>query len=510
MSSAELLDELFAAPLHAGRREAKLIELYTRRSLELERAPVYAYFHQRRQDFLRSLGKPVRGARFVMRCWQIAPAEHWPDWASAMPEKFKGGGLASEAGTVVVHLLSTAGQLETAAIDSVSDHLPPLKPALAALPEAELSAIGEAASATLAQREWWLDQESIDRQLALHGLIRSVEESLPRAGGATEPTALRDVRYADLDRPQLDSPLTVRGMVLLAQGLARSEYVKQWNKLPKAVAAEQPMLFAETVAARVVLEGRESGPEATRKFVTRYLKEIKALAALGEDYHPQLRWASVAFIDLQPRPFELSPIRGYLGPQPGEEALEALVRWAKLAKRRDLADALIRLIEPSFDPTAWADALSQGEYTEAPVIRALSAALLQKGTTVDQRCQMAALIRSLRLRTQGGRDQVADLIGALLKTKNKEDLRVALVLCEGLGPEHQRATKLQRAFVAYAKNRSHSYTPTELTSIAATGIRIPDKHLSKGAVKRSEDLIADGLRQVGRLGKFIGLGPADG
>jgi hypothetical protein len=155
--------------------------------------------------------------------------------------------------------------------------------------------------------------------------------------------------------------------------------------------------------------------------------------------------------------------------------LEALARWTKQADRTQLAGALVRMLRPNFDATRWAAVLSEGNYVEAPVIRALREGMRKdRKTKVQERRRMAAIVGSLQMRTQSARDHVADLIVHLLKKERpKSDLSVALLLAEGLGPDHHRQIKLERAFAAYASRNSHKFKPEEYRSIVGWGSRFP-------------------------------------
>jgi hypothetical protein len=418
---------------------------------------------------------------------------------------FKGRVLAFEATAVLGHLLSVAPTLEPAAIRSIPEHLESLSGPMAVIDEeSQIAAIAAAAEGALGGRPWWATEENTDIQSAMHELIRAIEEKAPKA-----QRALLAVRAHDIVRAPLEDPAAVRGLLALAKDLAPENYDDLIEGLSSLEAAEQPELYAETAVAHAVLQVRDpmhgSGPAQVRP----HLNRIKVLADLN-GYSDQRRAVAIACLDLRPTPAQMRTLSQCLRSDPGEEALAALGRWRTTADRRQIADAITKMIRPYFDARRWVAVLSEGHYTEAPVTRALREALLGDGSKVEQRRQMARMVETLRLRTLSGRDQIADLIVDLLDSKPKSNLSVALILCEGLGPEHRREIKLKRAFERYARKRSHWFTPVELGAIAAVGIELPDKYLSKGARKRSEEIVAEGLKRVQGLTKFIGLGGREG
>jgi len=513
MTSGRVLDALLSPSLKADRDRGKLIEVYTNRLLELNRQEVYAYLYDHAKEILKGLPTTDQKVRFVLGTWKTAPPEHWESWASSMPAKYDAGGLAAMTENLLGHLVTTSASLEPEACRSVLEHLPPLRPALKAFAEeVEAEDLSDTVWEALEQNEWWNGEDSTAIQVAMHELVRAIQHATPRLNkrSSVKDHPLREVRLRDILRAPLQEPWEVKGMSELAVDLSVESYAELWERIPEADAETQPALFAARVVARVNLEQRERGPNASRATVTTYVKEVVALFQLGTDYRSQFRQAAITLIDLQPRPYQLANLSIYLGMYPGEEVLSAVQRWAERSDRKDRADALTRMIRPLFNATDWVGALSQSDYTEAPVIRALSKALLEPGTKVKERVRMASMTRTLRIRTQSGRDKLADLIAALLTAKRpKEDLRVALVLCEGLGSEHQRQSKLQKAFVSYAKRHSHKFTPSEVRAIAGAGVVLNGTYLSKNALKQGEELIAEGVEKVRQLGKFFGLGSSE-
>jgi hypothetical protein len=508
MSGAEVLDALLGPSLARDRAEGDLIEVYVGRLLGFGTARTYAYLHRERETILHALGKANRRASFVLSAWQLAPAEDWADWAAAMPTGQKAQDLTDEAAKVLAHMLGGSGELETEAIRSVPGHFEALGTSLSSLagdpaPTELIDAAGEA----LGQREWWSLAAALDPQVALHEVLRAAQRLTPKLSAAGEGHPLESVRFADIERAPLDSPFALSGMRELAVDLSVGNYAELWQRIPKADPEEQPALFAERVLSRVILERRERGPGAGRNLVAAYMKEIRALRELGSEYRSQSRQAATAMIDLQPAPTQMRTLGWYLGSSPGEEALGAARRWAERADRKRVSETLVRMIYAEFDATEWARALSSVPYTEAPVLRKLSEKLLQRGTKVRERERMSRIARTLQLRTQNGTEQLAGLITRLLAARRpKEDLRVALVLCEGLGPDHEHQAKLRRSLIAYAKRHSHRFTPAEVRAIAATGVELPGRYLSKNAAKRAEDLVAEGRQKFAGLRKLVGLG----
>ena len=501
MSGNAVLDALLKPSLQEGRGDGDIVEVFTNRLLGFGPGPVYAYLYENSEEILASLPRAKQKAAFVLGAWQIARAEDWAGWASEMPTPYKGGGLGAEAIEVVAHMLRCAGDLEAEAVRSIRDHLAVLQSLLAPVSgESEAEQLAGAAGEALGKREWWSGEETIDSQSAMHDLVRAIEVLTPKLADSTGAHPLQPVRFADINRAPLGSALEVRAIRSLAIDLSVQNYVDLWERIPEADAEGQPDLFAERVLSRVTLERLETGHRASRGQIIVYMKEMQALSKLGTDYRPKLRQAAITMIDLQPRPYQLWTLIWYLWVAPGEEALAAGVRWAERAERKDIADVLQRMIYPGFDASEWAGALSESSFPEAPVLRKLSAKLLDRRTKVGQRERMAAMTRTLRLRTQNGTGQLALLITKLLGPKRfKEDLRVALILCEGLGPDHDKQPKIERALVNYAKRWSHEFKPSELPAIAAAGVEIPDRYLSKNSAKQVEDLVAQGLEKVRQL-----------
>jgi hypothetical protein len=498
--AADLLAELFEPSLRRKKNGGAVVELYASRLLEKRPDLVYPYLFEERTALLSRLSTPQQKARLILRLWALAPAEQWGDWAFAM-RGTKGLNLAYETTAVLGHMLSSAAMLEPSAIRSVPEHLEILSGSMAVIgEESQIAVVATAAENALEGRQWWVASEDIDTQGALHELIRAIEEKAPKT-----QSALCAVRTRDISRASLEDPVAVQRLLTLANDLRPETYDDLIEGLPSPEVSEQPDLYAETAVARAVLQVRDPLHGKGSAHVRPHLNRIKALVSLN-GYVSQRRAVAVACLDLQPTPSQLRILSQRLGFDPGEEGLAALGRWRRASDRHRIADAIVKMIRPHFDARRWVAVLSEDPYTEAPVIRALREALLSDGSTVDERRRMAMMVETLRLRTQSGRDQIGDLIVDLLDSKPKSNLYVALALCKGLGPQHRREVKLTRAFERYARKRSHQFTPAELGSIAAIGIEIPEKYLSKGARKRSKDIIADGLKKAHDLAKFMGLG----
>jgi hypothetical protein len=499
MSGAAVLNALLGPSLKEGRGDGSLVEVYTNRLLEFGPGPIYAYLFENSEKILATLPKANQKAAFVLGAWRIARPEDWAGWASEMPS-MPGDGFGEGAAEVVAHMLKGAADLEPEAARSVREHLNVLKPVLASLSgESEAELLAGAARKALAKRDWWSAEEVGDSQSALHELVRAIESLTPKladpSDSGTHP--LRPARFADINRAPMESATELRTVRILAVDLLRQDYAELWERIPEADAEEQPVLFAERVLTRLTLERRERGPDTSRHQVSVYMKEMQALAKLGADYRAKLQQAAITMIDLQPRPYQLWTLVWYLGARPGEQALAAGARWAERSERKEIADALERMIHPRFDASEWAGALSESPFTETPVLRKLSDKLLDRRTKVRERVRMAAMTRTLRLTTQNGTDQLATLITKLLAPRRfKEDLRVVLVLCEGLGPDHDKQPKIERALINYAKRYSHKFKPAELPAIAASGVEIPDKYLSQNTLKQAEGLAAQGLEKV--------------
>jgi hypothetical protein len=504
MSSEQVLVALMEARLDSGRKEALLVETYARRLLELDRAPIYDYLYENADRVLVCLPKAIQKARFATQAWCAAPPEHWSDWAESLPRSYQGGELADLAPDLVEHLLRTASRLEPGAIRSVIEHLGPLEPALRAIDDSgDVETLVAAASETLGGREWWSSAEAAATQSEVHELLRALEKAIPCAA-----EALKDTRAADAVRGPLAGVEEVRGMLLLTHDLPDQTYGELLESLPAPGAELEPLLYAEVVVAKVTLHRRDPQTLGGASMIRTHLKDVKVLRAMGDDYWPQRRLAGVGCLDLRPTPSQLQTLSIYLGANPGEDAMEALSRWTERVDRRQRADALGRMIRPLFDPTRWAAVLSGTDYVEAPVIRTLRESMgKDRKTKVGQRRRMASIVGSLEIRTQLARNSVVDLIAHLLtKERPKSDLSVALVLAAGLGSNHPHQTKLERAFVAYAKRNSHKFRPEEYRSIVNLGVTIPDRYLSKDAQKRRKSIIEGAAKSgVKQLGKLLGL-----
>lgn len=513
MNSHELLDGLLAPSLEGGYSEASVIDLYLRRLFELGRAQIYDYFYERTQDILDCLPESKQKAEFILAAWRIGPVEHWAHWAGVMPPASKkakagalGPALAPRVADLVDHMIRRAAGLEPSATRSVIEHLDPLRPALASLASgAEVERLAGATREAFEAHEWWGSEQAADSQAALHELIRAIENASPGASGA-----LRHVRADDIRRAPLEEAEPVRAMLALAHDLPDETYDELQESLPRPDPAEQPLLYAEVVVARITLHRCDPNVNGGFSMVRVHLKEIKTLRDMGVEYWRQRRLAGVGCLDLQPTPAQLASLSVYLGSNPGDDAMEALGRWARQADRTQLANALSRIIRPQFDATRWADVLSAGDYAEAPVIRALRESMgKDRKTTIEERRRMALIVGALQIRTQSARNNVADLIVLMLrKDRPKSDLGVALILAKGLGPDHHCQAKLERAFNAYASRTSHKFKPDEYRSIVQLGITIPEKHLSKKAEKGRKEIIEaavkGGVKQLGK--KLAGMG----
>lgn len=497
MNSEEILQALFAPSFSGSKGEAAVIDFYCDHLLALERKDVYDYFHANRETFVAALPKPRRRARFVYGAWSVAPPEHWSEWANLSPD-VGDDELEEDTSWLLDHLLRRSAELEPGAIRSVPSHLDAIASALKSLNDGER--VLAAAQTALGEREWWNDDQAAEVQIALHELVRAVETAAPGI-----QTPLVKARAADVLRAPLEEPLAVRTAVALAEEFDKTVYREVERKLPEPDVDQRPLLFAEVAVARATLAVRdpESGAGSTK--VKDHLVRLRTLTQLG-DYPAQIRSIAAICLDLTPSVSQLETLSSYLGSNLNSQAVNALGRWRDHATRRDRAAAITRLIRPGFDATRWAAVLSESEYIEAGVIDRLSTKLLEDGSRVEDRRQMARIMRGLHLRTQSARDETADLIVALLDSKPKANLSVALILCEGLGPSHRRGVKLKRAFERYARRHSRKYTPQELKAIGGVGVEISSKHLSKGARKRSEEIVGEGLKAAGRLAKSAASG----
>jgi hypothetical protein len=511
VSSYELLDGLLGPSLEDGYSEAPVVELYLRRLFELGQPQIYRYLYERDRKVIDCLPRGRQKAEFVLAAWRLGPVEHWEHWAAAMPPASKrakagplGPALAPRVADLIGHMIDESAELEPLATRSVIDHLDPLRPALGSLADGtEVEHLTTASRQALEVREWWVTEQAADAQAALHDLIRALGSASPAAS-----SDLQRIRAMDIRRAPLEDVESVRGMLALANDLPNETYNELLEALPAPDPAERPPLYAETVVAKVTLHRRDPSVNGGFSLVRAHLKEVKALREMGSEYWPQRRLAGVACLDLRPTPVQLESLSIYLGSDPGDDAMAALGRWTKQADRKQLASALSRIIRPRFDPTRWAAVLSTGDYAEAPVIRTLRESMGKDlKTTVKERRRMAAIVGSLQIRTQSARNNVADLIASLLKKgRPKSDLSVALILAAGLGPNHHRQVKLERAFVAYASRNSHKFTPDEYRSIVWLGITISDKHLSKKAEKGRKEIIEAAVKGgVKQLGKLIGM-----
>jgi hypothetical protein len=499
VSAGEVLDALFAPSFERGHAEAQTVQLYLRRLLALGRTQTYTYLHAHGSDVLNCLPKPRERAEFVLSTWYLAPAEHWEYWANLMPqgsEKDRDGeggpALAPQVSRLVARMLEQAASLEPEAVRSIAAHLDPLRPALASMAIGnEVDVLVSAAEAALSSREWWVSAELVEDQSAIHDLLRAVEERCPASR-----SALQDVRTSDVRRAPMDEAGAVQGAVALAIELSEATFGELREALPSADSETQPQLYAEVLAASAVLQERDPNVAGGFWTVRENLKGIQALRQMGQDYWPQRRRAGVACLDLSPSPSQIEALRIYLGANPGEDGMAALSRWSQRNNRKRVAAALSRLIRPYLDATSWASVISQGEYLEAPVVRALAEQLGErKQTSVAERRRMARIVGALNLRTQSGRDAVADLIVDLLKKERpKSDLSVALVLATGLGPEHRCHTKLERAFASYARRHSHKFTPDEYRSVVQLGITFNQKLLSKKAEKSRKEIVEEAVK----------------
>jgi hypothetical protein len=490
VSGTAVLDGLFGSSRECGADAAPLVELYTRRLLELQRDPVYRFLRESNGPLLACLPRPAQKAHFVLALWQIAPPEDWGGWGVAMPNSYSGAEFAAEAGAVAAQMLATAPSLEPEAARSVREHLPPLGRALAKLEESsQLDLLAGTAQSALGDRAWWTDSQPDSLQGALHDVIRALEVATP---AAAEP--LRRVRSADVTRCPLEDPEQLSAMLGLAADLDPNAYPEIEEALPDPDSEQRPVFYAESVVARVVIQVRDPQRAGGTQIVAGHLRRLKRLRELNfSEYRQQRRAAAIGCLDLRPTAAQLGALSDHIGSQLGAEGSAALGRWAERANKRDRADALVRLIRPLFSAGEWAVVLSEYEFVEAPVVRELAKELRKDGSKVEDRRRMAGIVRGLRLRTQSARNEVADLIVALLGSKPKTNLSVALILAEGLGPEHQREVKLKRALERYARKRSYKFTPPEVQAIGALGIEVSGKYLSRGAVKRAGELAAQGL-----------------
>jgi hypothetical protein len=501
VSGAAVLDGLFGSS-RSGTDSAPLIELYTQRLLELQRDPIYRFLRESSGPLLACLPQAAQKANFVLSLWKIAPPEDWAGWAAAMPASYSGSRFATAAGAVVEQMLTTAPSLEPEAVRSISEHLPPLGQALSGFEESsQIESLESATRAALADRDWWADPQAGALQDALHGLTRAIEAATP---GAAE--MLRKARTADVLRCPLEEPDQLITMLGLAEDLDPDAYTEIEEGLPDPEPEQRPLLYAEAVVACVAIQVRDPRRGGGAQLIAAHLRRLKRLRSVNAfQYRKQERSAAIGCLNLRPTPAQLGTLSIYIGPQLGSEATAALGHWAERTSKRECTDALARLIRPSFKASEWAAVLSGHEFVEAPVVRKLGEELRKDGSKVEDRRRMAAILRGLRFRTQTARNEVADLIVALLNSKPKSNLSVALILAEGLGPGHQREQKLKRALERYARKHSHKFTPSEARAIGALGIEVSGKHLSKGAVKRASELAAQGLKGAkSRLRELLG------
>ncbi len=499
MSDPGLIAALLEPNLAAEGNRAALLEVYVRRVFSIERESGYAFFYERRAEILPKLGSAEARAEFLLQGWLAADPPHWADWAEELRlEPSSGQVLSDLCARVAAMLISSSTSINTPSeIEAAADHAAKLAPGLLGLDQAELGLRLENAAAEALGEKWWEDEEALDRQVARHRLIAAVEHAAPEARGLLIKERSKDATWPIGEEAPIDGTV-LRGWRRFAEELNEETYDEIVEAIPRPDSGEQPSLFAEALATEMVIRGKGSFAGG-RSVVRGHLDRIKALNALGGEYRHLLRVAAGACVNLGPSANQLAWLLYFIGRDPDSETVDAVACWSQGAGRGPSA-TLVKEVMPLWVAGDWMPHLARLDYEEAPVLERVRAVMFEDGSAIDKRLRYARALRDLGLRTKGGPDKVAKLIVDLLtptrKHHRRNDLRVALLLCECLGPNHKKQASIEKALRAYSKKWKCNYTPDQYRSVLRAGVTLPEIYLSKEARRGLDGLVAE-VREIG-------------
>jgi hypothetical protein len=513
VSGSDLIADLVGPSLAAEEDRSELLAVYGTRILALGREPGYRYLYGERERFLVRLAEPRERLAFLLAGWLAAERAQWRDWSELLGEagaieKQTSGLCAALAAKV---LTAAASQRDAAAIETDAGLLELLAPGLAELDEDEVEAVAGGAKSAL-EGAWWSSALEADLQAARHALIRHVEALAPAARSALASERDNDALWPLEEEDSVGADV-VRGWRQMALGLGEETYERLYEALPQVNSEEHPLFFAERTVAAIVLHcegGYGRGRASTQPFVD----ELKTVRDLGAEYRPQLVAGATAALELRPSANQVTWLIFFIDQESSESAKQNVREWSGEAGRGPSA-TLIRELMPLAVGPQWMEVLRECEFDWAPVRKKVEAVLLSEDNAVADRLTFARCLGRLGTRTRAGPEQVARMIATLLNPKRKKhrrnDLSVALALCEALIGAEREFPAIEKALIAYSKRHKCRYTPDQNRLILMAGIVLPKERLSPnassglaGAIEEVREFAAGLGRAVSALNPFSG------
>lgn len=513
MSDSDLIADLVGPSLAGEEDRSELLAVYGTRILALRREAGYRYLHGEREKFVARLATPRERVEFLLSGWLAADREGWRDWSGMLADAGPvQASMSARCVALAAEVMRSAGSLDDPEqIRADCELVRLLVPGLAELEEEAVSELREAAEVAL-EAQWWGSEEDLNRQLARIEIVRAVEAAAPEAA-----ETLREIRDEDaqwpLEEEVTPDPLIVRGWREMATALGDDAHERLLEAVPTPPREEQPLLFAEGVATRMVLL-REGSYGRGRAIVRTYMSEITNVRNLGNEYFPQARVASEACAWMDPSANQMVWLLRYISSNPVEDTREAVRRWSAGAGRGPTATLVKELMELWIAPS-WMGVMRECDFEWAPLLAKVRSVLLSHDSREYDRSFMALSLRELGPRTKNGPKQIARLAAELLNPKRKghrrNNLKPALLLCEALVGSEQEFPALEKALVAYAKKWKCRYKPDQNRAILMAGIALPESHLSPKARSGLAGTI-DEVREIATgLGRAVSaLNPLSG
>jgi hypothetical protein len=498
-----ILSQLFEANLDSSEDRSEVLARYSQRTFEIGNPSGYRFLNGARERILEKLHDPSDRAQFILRGWLAGDHSEWSGWAELLHlgDEAAQSVIRELAGKVLAHVIEeSAGVEEADAIDEAVQLLDVLAPALVDVGEEEVEKLFKPAAEISLAAEWWTDDISLACQAGRHRLLRRVEELAPRSAGA-----LCGQRSRDAVRPiggELEPGiLIVRGWREFAEALEDETYEELFGALPKSDMEAAPQLYAETLATEIVL--RRCGAFAGgRAVVQGYLNKLDTVQNLGSEYRSQRELAAEACIELGPVSTQLVWLLWHIGWDPPAHAKGMVREWSRAAGPGPTA-TLIRDTMRLYIADDWMPVFKECKYDEAPVLRRTEKVLLKDKNEIRERKRFANSLRLLGLRTKGGPDKVAAMIIQLLKPRRakhrRNDLPVALFLCECVGAKHNKAPAIEKVLIAYSKKWDCQYTPDQYRAILAAGVNLPEQYLSEKTRKGLGKIVEEFGGSVGKM-----------
>ncbi|WP_210493626.1 P-loop NTPase fold protein [Patulibacter sp. SYSU D01012] len=459
--------EDFAASLIAGVGAKPRTAVCLQRELLMQRFTYDVAFAN--AATIRPLLTPSGANDHAMLALQHAPQEHWSEWVSYLDPTEPGG--VGWAGFPVERMLEMYGA-EAAAADAQTT-LAALVPFLNAVGEARLTAIVEAATATLTSNVWWTSEDTVQEQVESHGFMRT----LVRAPDPELVDAINVVMFRDIERARITAASAgvsangnaMNGLRLLGSDLrpidAAALYVAWRDSFDEPEAPTQQLLTLALLRLAAVAIGGGIDLDVSGLTVDRVLA-LPAEWRNRSDLTPARDW-----LTLRPPPEDVASLLMASTTNPrGLETVRNYAQRLTSEERTSLAEALYS----SEADARWLTVVV-GEGADDVALVSLMAKDLRQAGNDPERNAIARYIRALRPLTSAAQRAVAELAIELVGEKKVGRLRTAVSLLEELGTEHRSATALKSTFARAVDEGGPKLKAGDERTLAGINVTLPKK-----------------------------------